>query len=447
MTSWSLRTRLIALSAAATLVALALAGWVMAGMLGRFVTAGVDQRLDAELAVLARGVRADGTIDRVLLTQRLGVLDAGPDWRWRIAGPKQTIASADFPTLAPPPRGPPAPPGAPQPPMPLPLALPAPPIALDGNDRHGDVHARQAVMQTDGGPVILTAAAPSRVIAEPIRAAMVPLLTVIATLAVIFAIAAWLQLRASLRPITALRDQIAAIRRGNREMVDVNQPVELKPLAEELNALAADRAAALNAARGSAANLAHALKTPVATLALSVAEDEAATVQVRKIEAVIRHHLVRARTAAVNRRAATDLASVVDDVVAVTRRLHPEIAIVVDAAADLAVSVDRHDLVEIAGNLTENAARHARHRIHVAAQRNDQGRVCLLVNDDGPGIPEDQRHLAVQAGVRLDETARGDGFGLAIVRELADLYGARLTLGEGVSGGLAVTVIFRSAVA
>ena len=113
MTNWSLRTRLIALSAAATLVALALAGWVMAGMLGRFVTAGVDQRLDAELAVLASGVRADGTIDRALLTQRLGVLDAGPDWRWRIAGPKQTIASADFPTLAPPPRGPPAPPGAP----------------------------------------------------------------------------------------------------------------------------------------------------------------------------------------------------------------------------------------------------------------------------------------------------------------------------------------------
>ena len=87
----SLRARMLALSVGATLLALACAAWVMAGTLERFVTRGVDQRLDAQLAVLASAVSDDGTVDTARLRQRLAVLEDGPGWRWRIDGPRGRV--------------------------------------------------------------------------------------------------------------------------------------------------------------------------------------------------------------------------------------------------------------------------------------------------------------------------------------------------------------------
>ena len=432
----SLRARMLALSAGATLLALACAAWVMAGTLERFVTRGVDQRLDAQLAVLASAVGDDGTVDTARLRQRLAVLEDGPGWRWRIDGPRGRVGSADFPRLDPIlPPGPPPPPGAP-----LPPCAERGPVPQRGMDAEGPIHARQATIDSAAGPVTLTAAAPARVIAQPIRAALLPLLSVIAALAAIFAVAAFVQWRWALRPVLALRDQVAAIRHGTRERVDEDQPDELRPLAAELNALAADGAAALAAARGSAANLAHALKTPVATLALTLAPDGAAAAQVARIEGVIRHHLARARTAAIARRARTDLSATVADVAGAIGALHRHATIAVDVPAGLVVSVDAHDLAEIVGNVMDNAARHAAARVSVSAAARD-GAVEVTVADDGPGIAAERREQAMAPGIRLDEGPSGDGFGLAIVRELLSLCGGRMELGEAPGGGLSVAIV------
>ena len=95
-------------------------------------------------------------------------------------------------------------------------------------------------------------------------------------------IAATVQIRLGLRPVRLLRDGVAGVRRGTSDGVDEDQPDELRPLAEELNALIRDNDAALAHARASAANLAHALKTPVATLSLALADDPRAS-QVERI--------------------------------------------------------------------------------------------------------------------------------------------------------------------
>ncbi len=423
----SLRVRMILLSALATLAALGLAGWTMAGVLGRVVTGGIDQRLDAQLAVLASVVRDDGSIDRARLSARQGSLAAGPGWRWRIAGPAGTIGSGDFPVLR---ARLPFPPGA--------DALP--PVPLDGEDHLGHVHARQLVLDSAAGPVTLTAAAPGRVIGQPVRDALVPLVSVILVLAVIFALSAWLQLRFALQPLAALVGQITEIRRGARTTVDEAQPVELQPLATELNALAAANAATLAAARQSAANLAHALKTPVATLALTVAPDSPEAAQVRRIEGVIRHTLARARAAAVNRRASTDVAEVAADVAGVIGRLRPGIATRLAVPDGLRVAIDANDLAEMLGNLLDNAARHAGSCVVVAAERAPSGTVRVTIEDDGPGIPADRRDQVLQPGVRLDEGPAGDGFGLAIVRDLLVLYGGQMALDESTMGGLRVVL-------
>lgn len=442
----SLRARMLALSAIAALAALVIAAWSIAGILTRFVTEGLDQRLDAQIAVMASAVRDDGTIDRARIDNQIGVMTLRPDWRWRIIGPDGEIGSTDFPTLDPAPLIaplPPPPPGAPAP-QAAPLPAPSAPAPRDGRDSGGRVHARQAVIRTSRGTVTLIAAAPSQVIARPIRAALVPLLSVIAVLAVLFMLAALFHLRLALRPIAALRDQLGQIRQGTRTAVDEDQPAELKPLAVELNALSHESAAALQAARASAANLAHALKTPVATLALTVDGDPHATAQIARIEEVIRHHLARARTAAVAHRARTPLAPAVADVVQVIGALHPGLAQSIDVPGALAVSLDAHDLSEILGNLLDNAARHARSAIAITAWA-DGDRTRVAIEDDGPGIAADQRELALQPGVRLDEAPHGDGFGLAIVRDLVALHGGTLNLAEGRQGGLRVELSLRSA--
>lgn len=445
----SLRARMLALSAIAALAALVIAAWSIAGILTRFVTEGLDQRLDAQIAVMASAVRDDGTIDRARIDNQIGVMTLRPDWRWRIIGPDGEIGSSDFPMLDPAPLAPPHPPLLPPPPgapTPLASALPTPsaPVPRDGQDSGGRVHARQAVIRTSRGAVTLIAAAPSQVIARPIRAALVPLLSIIAILAVLFTLAALFQLRLALKPIAALRDQLGDIRQGTRTTVEEDQPAELKPLAVELNALSRESAAALQAARASAANLAHALKTPVATLALTVDGDARATSQIARIEEVIRHHLARARTVAVAHRARTPLAPAVADVAQVIGSLHPGLALSVDVPSALAVSLDAHDLSEILGNLLDNAARHARSAIAVTAWA-DGDHTRVAIEDDGPGIAANQRELALQPGVRLDEAPQGDGFGLAIVRDLVALHGGTLNLAEGAQGGLRVELALHAA--
>ncbi|MBP2512402.1 sensor histidine kinase [Sphingomonas sp. PvP018] len=424
----SIHGRMLGLSLLATLVALAVAGAAIVGVLQRFVTQGLDQRLDAELSLLAGAVDGDGRIDRARLTRLRGLLDAGPGWQWQISGPVQTVGSAEFPALRT--RGPA-----------LRDALRGEgeerPQPLEGRD---GVHARRISIATDAGPVVLTAAAPRDVVARPIRAAVVPLLATLGILGILLGIATLVQVRIGLRPLRALRDGVAAMRRGATGVSEA-QPDELRPLAIELNALARDNAAALATARASAANLAHALKTPVATLALTVRDDPAQAAQLARIDATIRHHLARARNIAGGHASSTALAPAIADLVSTIRRLRMERSIVIDAAIDpaLHVAVDAADLDELAGNLIDNAARHARTTVHVAA-RVDQGMIRLSVVDDGPGIALADRQRATDAGVRLDEREDGHGFGLAIARELAALYGGVLVLDDAAGGGLCASV-------
>ncbi|QKS02204.1 HAMP domain-containing histidine kinase [Sphingomonas sp. CL5.1] len=442
----SLHARMLALSVVATLIALLVAGWAIAGVLERFVIEGLDRRLDSEVSLLASAVDADGSIDRTRLQQNLGALEGAGGWRWRIVAPGQTLQSSDFPRLDP---------GPPRPPAPLDSAGaggPRPPAVdderlqpLEGISEDGvRVHARELTIETRRGPVTLTAAAPRAVVSRPIREALMPLLLTLLVLGVVLGAAALLQLRVGLRPVRQLRDQVAAIRSGGRSRVDEGQPTELRPLAIELNQLAEENRAALAAARQSAANLAHSLKTPVSALAIQLIDFPELAAQVSRIDTTIRHHLARARSQAVNRRISTPLAPAIDDLVTAIRGIHAdrELEIVTDIPGNPAVAVDPQDLDELIGNLLDNAARHATSRVSLFARPGIDGtrRVAIGIADDGPGIAEHERLRATQPGTRLDERGDGHGFGLSIVSEIAALYGATVEMREAEGGGLLVVL-------
>ena len=427
----SIRGRMLALSTLATLGALVVAAFVMVHVLERIVTQGIDRRLDAQIALLATSVDADGRLDRPRLAALDQALFAGPGWEWRIETPSEIVSSHAFPILD----GPPRRPGR---------ARPAPPGPQPMEGRGGDgkrVHARETILETVAGPVRISASAPRSVIERPVGEAMLPLLLVLAALSVLLGGAALLQLRYGLRPIDRLREAVAAVRSGRETSVPAEQPAELQPLAEELNDLLRDNEAALGGARASAANLAHALKTSVATLALELRGQPDALRQVERIDATIRHHLARARDRVLSTRWQTSVEPAVNGLAATVRRLHADREAVLDIAVppDLAVAVDPADLDEILGNLIDNAMRHARSLVSVRAEGHSRT-IGIEVTDDGPGIAEALRIKVMAPGVRLDERSEGSGFGLAIVRELVELYGGKVVLGTAKGGGLIVSL-------
>ena len=245
-----------------------------------------------------------------------------------------------------------------------------------------------------------------------------------------------------------MRESLAAIRAGKAKALPENQPSELAPLATEINALLAENAAALANARGHVANLAHGLKTPLATLALALPPhdpDGLLREQVERIDRAVRHHLGRARAATPGgaMRMATPLGPVLADLTNALGRIHADRGVTasVEIAPDLTVAVDRQDLDELIGNLLDNAWRWAAHRITVTAHPATDARfVRLTIADDGKGIPPEARAAALAAGQRLDERGDGHGFGLSIAQELATLYGGTLTLESAPLGGLAAIV-------
>nr|WP_294290976.1 HAMP domain-containing sensor histidine kinase [uncultured Sphingomonas sp.] len=436
----SLHGRMLVLSVVATLVALAIAGVSIAGLLERLVVDGLDRRLDSEVTMLSGAVDDYGRVDRAKLQARAGLTESGPGWRWQIAGPDGTVGSNDFPVLTD--IGPPLPPPGPGP-VPPRHAPTGRLSSLEGASEDGvAVHARRITFGTRRGPVTITAAAPRDVVRRPVRAAMMPLLGALLILGLLLSVAMLVQLRIGLRPLRVLRDQVAAIRAGTRAKVDEGLPSELQPLATELNALTIENAAALASARASAVNLAHALKTPVATLAIDLRDQPQAAAQVARIDATIRHHLARARTEATDRRSSTALGAAVEGVAAVIRRLYDR-TLAIDVADDVRVAVDPHDLDELIGNLLDNAARHARSRVMVAAAviADDARRVEVTIIDDGPGIPAEARAQVARPGMRLDERGDGHGFGLTIVSDLVALYGGALTLDDAPGGGLRVRLV------
>ena len=248
-------------------------------------------------------------------------------------------------------------------------------------------------------------------------------------------------------PLRRVRREVVAIRTGRQTRIAEDFPQEILPLVDEINELLSHSEAQAEEARRHAGNLAHALKTPLTvinnaatahTADLDVTVIREASVMRRQVD----HHLARAR--AIGRRASAQArAKVWDSVKAVERAVSTLYdGVTVDIAGDKAVEarVERQDLDELLGNLIENAAKYGGGRVFVTVEPPEAGVVAILIEDDGPGIPADQRAELFTRGTRLDTTGKpGTGLGLAIVRDVAEIYGGRVLLEESEDlGGLLV---------
>ena len=254
--------------------------------------------------------------------------------------------------------------------------------------------------------------------------------------------------RGGLSPLTQLRARLSAVHAGRDRRVDGRYPSEVQPLVDDLNALLAHRDATVQRALAKAGDLAHGLKTPLAVLAHEAERARAAghaelagtlAEQVERMRRQIEYHLAHARAAAAGAVAGTQcgVRTSADGLVRTLERLHAErgISLELNVDPDHAVRVQREDLDEMLGNLLDNACKWTRTRV-TCASAFEGDRIVITVDDDGPGVAASLRGAVLQRGVRADEAAPGSGFGLAIVRDLVELYGGSITLAGAPSGGL-----------
>ncbi len=254
----------------------------------------------------------------------------------------------------------------------------------------------------------------------------------------------WLIRRAFAR-LDRIRDEVRAVRQGSREEVGTEVPAEVLPVVREFNQLLRTWRRHQERSRNAVGNLAHALKTPL-QLILGHGEREGApevTEQARRMQGLIEQELKRARLtgrAAVGRHFSPG-----DDLEALVETMHSlyhrkALRIETDIRAPDRLHLDQSDLLELAGNLLDNAAKWAEERVRLALEADDE-RLRLTIEDDGPGIEETERAGLLERGSRLDENRPGHGLGLAIVRDIVELYEGRIHLDNSADlGGLRVRV-------
>jgi signal transduction histidine kinase len=251
-------------------------------------------------------------------------------------------------------------------------------------------------------------------------------------------------MRRGLSPFDELRARLTGVRDGSERRLEGRYPSEVQPLVNDLNAMLDHRDEVVRRALGKAGDLAHGLKTPLAVLMHEVSRAEAAgqhelaaemRTQLDRMRRQIDYHLAHARAAASGSTLGAR-SSVLESANALARtllRLHADRGLTIDVHvdADHAVRVQREDLDEMLGNLLDNACKFARSRVVITSTLG-----LITIDDDGPGLDPNLHDAVLQRGVRADEAAPGSGFGLAIVRDLAELYGGSIALERSPEGGV-----------
>lgn len=269
----------------------------------------------------------------------------------------------------------------------------------------------------------------------------------LALLAGALILAAWLQVRVGLKPLEQIRAELEKVAHDETGQLPDGYPAEVRPLVETINALLEKQAGSLTNARRRASDLAHGLKTPLTILAAHADDiraegnferaDQIAS-QVASMRFFVERELARSRVSP-SRQASSDLKKVAAQMVEAIGKLPgaDRIDWTVDIPSGLTAPFDAHDLSELLGNLLDNARKYARSKVVLTAI--DTGsHVVLRIEDDGPGVPEDELERIKRPGVQGTDSATGYGLGLAIVQDILELQGGELELENHPGKGLVV---------
>ncbi|MFN2309739.1 MAG: ATP-binding protein [Gammaproteobacteria bacterium] len=254
-------------------------------------------------------------------------------------------------------------------------------------------------------------------------------------------IAQGLVLRWGLRPLRQLEQDLAAVEAGARESLSGHYPRELRGLTDNLNALLKTGRGRLTRYRDALADLAHSLKTPLAVLRSARHSDNNGQAlerlvqeQTERMGQIVDYQLQRAATSGrTTLMAPVAIAPLLQRIRDSLAKVYAERRLELDIDADAALQFrgDPADLMELCGNLLDNACKWARHRVRAQARlsETDAGQTLeLCIEDDGPGIAVEQHAAVLRRGIRIDSSMPGQGIGLAVAGDIAAAYGGRIDI-------------------
>ncbi|MCY1397439.1 Virulence sensor histidine kinase PhoQ [compost metagenome] len=265
----------------------------------------------------------------------------------------------------------------------------------------------------------------------------------------------WAGLSWGLRSLRQMSLELDEVEAGTRECLSEEHPRELLRLTGSLNRLLSSEREQRGRYRDSLGDLAHSLKTPLAvlqgvseTIAQRPQDKEQARIlqtQIERMSQQIGYQLQRAslRKSGLVRHQ-VELQPVVESLCSTLAKVYrdKQVKVSFDIPLHGQVPMEQGALLEMLGNLLENAYRLCLSEVHISLRWLPEG-IALCIEDDGPGVPEGERARILQRGERLDRQNPGQGIGLAVVKDIIESYDAHLTLSDSPLGGAAFRVRFR----
>jgi len=260
-------------------------------------------------------------------------------------------------------------------------------------------------------------------------------------------------MRGLLKPLRQIESEISDVEGGNRQSLSDDFPDELSSVARNMNLLIGSERGRAERYRNTLDNLAHSLKTPLAAIRAVLTEQRSSEVtekieaQIERMNDIVRYQLkipaARSKKfGVIALPVKKELKKLVDGLHKVYKDKNPSID--VDLADGIVFRGESGDFLELAGNLLDNACKCCEAAVKLTIAPLSVGKglggMRIIVEDDGPGIPEEARAPLLERGMRLDESAPGQGIGLAVVTDIAASYGGTVTISDSTLGGAKISV-------
>jgi len=264
----------------------------------------------------------------------------------------------------------------------------------------------------------------------------------------------WLVMYWSLHPLRLIGEEVQAIENNQQQRFDSNYPAEIRPLTQNLNLLLQREQHQMQRYRNALDDLAHSLKTPLAVLrgltdkAGGWTDEDSRTLeeQNKRMNQIVSYQLQKAATVGGESIAKPiDLAQLLEKTVNALRKVYKNKPMTIDLTENLdaLLRMDESDLLEVLGNLIDNACKYGDKQVCINAFQK-QERILLWIEDDGAGLDSEQLQNILTRGTRLDQTQEGQGIGLAVVNDIVDAYDIGMEFNQSRLGGLKIILEFKN---
>lgn len=253
-------------------------------------------------------------------------------------------------------------------------------------------------------------------------------------------------LKWTLKPLKVLQSELHRIEQGRLDQLEAQYPIELTQVTNQLNLLLKTEQGQRQRYRNALADLAHSLKTPLAVIQSQGGLSQSGLQQIDTINNIIQHQLKRAQSAGESSwHLGININSVLKKLLGSLAKIYVEkdLQWINNCQKDAVFKGDEADLLEILGNLLDNASKAATRQVCITVTSN-AAQLLIQIEDDGKGIKPSVRDTIMQRGVRADTYQQGHGIGLAIVRDLVSSYQGEITIGESTElTGAQFNLLFR----